>query len=233
MRFVLLLIAIPVLGSSEDLEMQKVFIPFEPYVEARREEYREEWFAKYGCDEQLIEAMLDGAAETGYIFSEENVASAFTAILDSDQLNISCMNDPLRIEFLSVMSTNTVMVKTVLCDLIINGLQCMPPVPSERYFLIDPGKNFELSNEVTFEEAQRIVNWFRHEAGTHLTEDEKNRARQLSWRAVIGKDGAAYTFRAGDPFCECVLSVRLDVPDRGSQDSQITPVEPPQFICLQ
>ena len=228
-----LLLALPMLSNSEDMQVQKVFVPFEPYIEARREAYKEEWYLKYGCSEQHIETMLDGAAQNGYIFSAEQVAGTFAAILDSDRLNISCINEPMRLEYLSVMSTNTVLVNTVLCDVMTSGMQCAPPIQSERYYLIDPSKTIELSDNVTFEEAQRIVDWFRHDAGAELTEDEKSKARVLSWRAAIGRDGTAYTFRAGDPFCECIFSVKLDVPDWFAQSTKISLSGKPQFVCPQ
>lgn len=228
---IFLYLILPALANSDDVQVQKVFVPFEPYIAARREAYKEEWYLKYGCSEEHIEAMLDGSERTGFIFAPDQVAAAFAVILDSDRLNISCINDPVRMEFLSVMSTNTVMVKTVLCDTMRNGMQCTPPSSRQRYFLIDPAKTIELSDNVTFEEATRIVDWFRHDAGTALSDEEKNQARQLSWRAAIGRDGEAYTFRAGDPYCECVLSIKLAVPGRFEEPSQIIPIGKPQFVC--
>ncbi len=233
LAIVALLSALPALANGADTHVQKVFVPFEVYVEANREAYKEEWYLKGGCSEQHIEAMLDDAAKTGFIFSAEKVAGAFTTILDSDRLNIGCITEPMRLEFISAMSTNTVMVNTVLCDMMRSGMQCAPPIQSERHFLIDPSKTIELSDNVTFDEARRIVDWFRHDAGTQLTENEKSKARGLGWRAAVGRDGAAYTFRAGDPFCECVFSVRLEVPDRHAQSSLITLSGKPQFVCPQ
>lgn len=233
LAIVALLIALPVLANGADIHVQKVFVPFEVYVEAKRDAYMEQWHLKGGCSEQHIEAMLDGAAKTGFIFSAERVAGVFATILDSDRLNIGCITEPMRLEFLSVMSTNTVMVNTVLCDMMRSGMQCAPPIPSERHFLIDPSKTIELSDNVTFDEAQRIVDWFRHDAGAQLTDDEKSKVRGLGWRAAVGRDAAAYTFRAGDPFCECVFSVRLEVPDRLAHSSLITLSGKPQFVCPQ
>lgn len=233
LAIVALLIALPVLANGADIHVQKVFVPFEVYVEAKRDAYMEQWHLKGGCSEQHIEAMLDGAAKTGFIFSAERVAGVFATILDSDRLNIGCITEPMRLEFLSVMSTNTVMVNTVLCDMMRSGMQCAPPIPSERHFLIDPSKTIELSDNVSFDEAQRIVDWFRHDAGAQLTDDEKSKVRGLGWRAAVGRDAAAYTFRAGDPFCECVFSVRLEVPDRLAHSSLITLSGKPQFVCPQ
>ncbi len=230
---VALLIALPAFANGADSHVQKIFVPFEVYVEANREAYKEELYLKGGCSEQHIEAMLDEAAKTGFIFSAEQVAGVFTTILDSDRLNIGCITEPMRLEFLSAMSTNTVMVNTVLCDMMRSGMQCAPPIPSERRFLIDPSKTIELSDNVSFDEAQRIVDWFRHDAGAQLTDHEKSKVKGLGWRAAVGRDGAAYTFRAGDPFCECVFSVRLEVPDRHAQSSLITLSGKPQFVCPQ
>lgn len=218
--------------GSQTRQAQKIFVPYEPYVPEKREEYKQNIILNGGgCSEETIEAMLDHAEQTGYLFTTDNVVSTFPTILDSDILNIGCMGPQTRMEFLSVMSTNTLMAKTVVCDLSNNGMECLPPEETLRYFLVDPAKNFALLDGVTFEQGFEIIEWFRHDAGTVLTSEEKNRARQLSWRSVIGRAGTGYTFQVGDPYCECVLKFRLDAASTPVSQKNILVVGKPTFSC--
>jgi len=230
-----LLVALLAAGPADADELggksREVFVPYKTYVHAKRDAYRQDLILNSGCSEQAIEAMLNHAEQTGFLFSAENVVSAFPTIFNSDHLNISCMRSPVRMEFLSVMSTNTVMVKAVMCDLLLKGMQCSPPVASARYFLMEPGKTIELSDDVSFDEAAAIIEWFRHDAGVHLSDDEKNKVRQLSWRSSIRKANNQYALRIGDPHCECVLKLSLDASGTGMLRQRITVKGQPQFVC--
>lgn len=230
-----LLVALLLAGSAYADEpggnSRSVFVPYKSYVHAKRDDYRRDLILNSGCSEQAIETMLNHAEQTGFMFSAENVVSTFPTIFNSDHLNISCMRSPVRMEFLSVMSTNTVMVKKVMCDLLLNGMQCSPPIESERYFLMEPGKTIELSDNVSFDEAVAIIEWFRHDAGMHFSEDEKNRIRQLSWRTSIGKVNNQYALRIGDPYCDCALKLSLGAAGTGTLRERITVHRKPQFDC--
>jgi hypothetical protein len=103
---------------------------------------------------------------------------------------------------------------------------------ASRVFVpFEPSRTIELSGEVSFEEALVIIRWFRDDAGAQFSDDEKQKIRQLSWRAAVGKDDAVYTLRVGDPYCECVLAVDLAGPEIGSEKDQFALVGKPQFVC--
>lgn len=228
---VAIFVATPVLANADDAKSRKVFVPYEPYVASKREEYRLDMVLNSGCTEQAIEGMLNHAEQSGFLFSPHNVVSAFPTIYDSDQLNIGCVGQQVRMEFLSVMSTNTLLMKAVSCDVAHNGMACLPPVESERFFLVEPGKNFELSGNVSFEEAAEIIEWFRHDAGAYLSDSEKEKARNLAWRASIGEEDGVYTYRVGDPYCGCLLRFQLKSTGTRVLREQIAVVGNPTFEC--
>lgn len=225
-----LLVALPVLADGHRADKASVFVPYERYDPAKRDEYRLRNFSG-GCGEEEVEAMLDASERAGFIFSIDNVVATFPNIFNSDRLNIGCNKQPLRMEFLSVMSSNTLMAKTVVCEALRNGLQCQPPVETERYFLVEPERTIEVSNDVTFEEAVVFVEWFRHDAGPFFSESEKKKAQQLAWRMAVGRDGELYTLRVGDPYCECVLKLRLEAGGQGVVVDQIAVDGKPRFVC--
>lgn len=233
-RYVILVslfLAVPTPADSNVTAAQKVFVPFAPYMDANRAAIKTEMLLKGQCTEQVIDALLDNAEQTGYMFSVESMANAFPMILNSDQLNIGCTQPQVRMEFISVMSTNTVMVKTLDCDAMPAGMLCTLPIESLRYFLAKPSNTIELSGGATFEEATEILEWFKQDAADYFSEAQARRLRQLSWRVGIGKDAKSYMLRIGDPYCECILTMALNRPDILAKTNQFTLVGEPQFTC--
>lgn len=230
---VTIILAMPALADNHVAPTQKVFVPFAPYVEANRATIKTEMLLKGQCSEQVIDAILDSAERTGYIFSIESMAYAFPKILNSDHLNISCNKPQVRMEFLSVMSTNTVMVKILDCDPAPTGMMCTPPIERLRYFLTEPSKTIELSGGATFSEASAIIQWFRDDAGDYFSDAQKRKIRQLSWRVGIDKNATGFMFRIGDSYCECVLTLKLNNSDVLATNSQIALDGEPQFQCSQ
>lgn len=219
---ILIFLALPALADDAISTDAKFYIPFELFEVSKRDQIRENLLSRGDCSESLIDAMLEHAAAVGYMFSIDSVAKSVPTILNSDELNIGCPKSPMQMEFLSVMSSNTVMVRTMRCDMQDAGMECTAPTESIRHFVTEPGKTIELSGGATYLDALKILHWFRNDAGAQLSETEKSRIPRLSWRMAIDKQGDRHTLRIGDSYCECVFYAELDTPDMNADEPIVT-----------
>ena len=216
---------------SQATDTDKVFVPFDPYDDSRREEVKAELYFEHGCSEETLDKILDSAKETGYIFSAKNVAAAFPSIHDTDKLTIGCAAPRLRMAFFSMSSANTVTARDISCDVQRDGLLCDQPVVSERYFVQLLTKTIRTTDNVSFDEALKIARWFSQDAGAQLSDEEKRSATNLAYRLDISLYDDVYTLRIGDKYCQCVFVVDL------AQDPAAAPLEaffvmnPPSVEC--
>ena len=225
----LLACLLPVVGLATDSD-ERVFIPYDPYDPSKRAAIKEEAMQRGGCGEAFIDAMLDHAEQTGYLFSIEAVSKSVPSILNSDELNIGCPGRTMRMEFLSVMSSNTIMVHEMTCEHQVDGMLCTPPIESTRYFYGDPRKTIQLSDNVSYADTMKILDWFQGDAGDLLSDEEKARFPNLAWRLAIVREGDNYSFQIGEPDCECVFKASLVIPDIAALEPQVTMTER-RFAC--